>query len=56
MELDTIIVLSLALVFFGGITYLIWKERNNQKPHGAEIQALLHDNQRPIEKLDRRKP
>jgi Flp pilus assembly protein CpaB len=54
MESDIIIILGLALVFFGGIGYMQWKEHNKQKLQAAEIQASSQDNRQPIEKLSKR--
>jgi flagellar biogenesis protein FliO len=55
MELDMIVVLGLALAFFGAITYLILKERNRQRPQAAEIQVLPQNNNRPVDRQKKRK-
>jgi hypothetical protein len=55
MEPDIIVVLGLALVFFGGIGYILWKENNRNKPQAAEIQASSQENRRPIEKPSKSK-
>jgi hypothetical protein len=54
MESDIIVVLGLALVFFGGIGYILWKENNRNKPQTAETQTLSQDNRQSIEKLSKR--
>ena len=43
MELDMIVVLGLAMLFFGGIIYLIWKERTREKTLAAEAAPLLQE-------------
>jgi len=55
MEADMIVVLGLALFFFGGISYLLWKERNRQKPRAVEMQVFSQDSRQPVEKPNRRK-
>jgi|WetSurMetagenome_2_1015567.scaffolds.fasta_scaffold1007267_1 hypothetical protein len=55
MESDMIVVLGLALFFFGGISYLLWKERNKPKPRAAEMQAFSQDSRQPVEKHNRKK-
>jgi hypothetical protein len=52
---DMIIVLGLALAFFGGIGYLAWKENSRQKPKAVKITVSLQDNRPPIEELGKRK-
>jgi cbb3-type cytochrome oxidase subunit 3 len=39
MESDMIVVLGLALVFFGGICYILWNERKKQQSQAERIQA-----------------
>ena len=39
MGLDTIVVLVLALLFFGGIGFLAWHQRREQKSQVSEIPA-----------------
>jgi hypothetical protein len=56
MESDMIVILGLALMFFGGIGYIVWKERNGQKSQAAELHALAQTNGQPIEKSIKRKP
>lgn len=34
MELDKIVILILAIMFFGGIGYLVWKSRQEEKQGG----------------------
>jgi cbb3-type cytochrome oxidase subunit 3 len=55
MEADMIVVLCLALFFFGGISYILWKERNKQKPRAAEMQVFSQDGRQPGGKPKRRK-
>jgi hypothetical protein len=55
MEADTIVILGLALLFFGGITYLIWKERNREKTQVADVPILSQDSSQPVEKHKTRK-
>ncbi len=43
MDLDVIVVLCLGLPFFGGISYLIWKNRKWSEPPNAEKTATLQD-------------
>jgi hypothetical protein len=55
MGSDVIVILGLAVIFFGGIGYIMWKERNRQKPQGSGTQDLLQDSRPPIEALGKRK-
>jgi hypothetical protein len=55
MESDMIVILGLALAFFGGIGYIILKERNGRKSQTAELQTFSQDNRQPIEKPNKRK-
>jgi hypothetical protein len=55
MGSDMIVVLGLALAFFGGVGYLAWKERNKKKPQDGDSQSVSQEYGRPIKKLDRKK-
>jgi cbb3-type cytochrome oxidase subunit 3 len=46
MEVGTTVLLGLALLFLGGIIYLIWKERNREQSQAAEAPILLRDSNR----------
>ncbi len=39
MRLDIVIVLILALLFFGGVAFLAWRQRKNQKLLNSKIPA-----------------
>jgi hypothetical protein len=54
MEPDVFIVLSLALLFFGGVGYLVWKERNSQNVQISDPPASREDNTRRTEKRKKR--
>jgi hypothetical protein len=46
MEIGTTVLLGLALLFLGGIIYLIWKERNSEQSQAAEAQTSSRDGNR----------
>jgi hypothetical protein len=55
MELDMIVVLGLALLFFGGIVFLIWKDREKEHSQVAEVPMQPQNRPRPTEKRKARK-
>ena len=50
MGLDMIVVLCLALIFFGGISWLAWKDRAGQKPEATEAPASPQESRKPTVK------
>ena len=54
MEIDMIVVLVLALMFFGGVVWLVIKERNKEKPLSEGTPALVQNNQQRPKKAKTR--
>jgi len=50
MRLDMIVVLVLALLFFGGVAFLAWRQRRDHKVQPSEIPAPPYDGRRQAEK------
>ncbi|MDM7994583.1 MAG: hypothetical protein QUT30_02740 [Acidobacteriota bacterium] len=43
MPLDKIVVILLAIMFFGGLAYIIWKGRKQEKVEGAAPPTTIPD-------------
>ena len=43
MEIDKIVVLILAIFFFGGIGYVVWKSKQEQKQGGQASSSATPD-------------
>ena len=55
MELDKIVVLCLAALIFGGASYLVWKNRQEEKNSPADPRPPAEENNAPIEKNSKKK-
>jgi hypothetical protein len=56
MDLDVIVVLCLALPFFGGIGYLIIKNRGRQEPQAGGVREASKENETAAGRKSGRKP
>ena len=54
MDSDMIVVLCLAIVFFGGISYLVWKERDTKK-QTVEVKTLSQEARQTAGRLNKEK-
>ncbi len=55
MDLGTIIVLILAVLFFGGLTLLVWSEQKKSKSQATKVASMEQPINSQLEQTARRK-